>query len=117
MTRRETDDDIWRYQPVWFEARGYVLPFHARYTAWGLWFLLQTAVFTVLVVLPLSWLLTIGLSLAVSVGLTVRWADWLTPETPMLGRLSTAATEARTWLHTHRRPARLHTVRPHAYRK
>jgi hypothetical protein len=109
--RLYTDDDVHRYQGRWFEARGWVLPFHARYVAWGLWLALEVVAFGVLRLVGVGLFEALLYGSAVAVGVTVALADRLTPETPPRGWLGIGVAELRAWRLAHRRVPRPTTVR------
>ncbi len=109
--RLHTDDDIYRYQGRWFEARGWVLPFHARYVAWGLWLAIEVVAFGVLRLIGVSLWESLLYGSAVAIGVAVALADKLTPETPPRGWLAIGLAELGAWRLAHRRRPRPTTVR------
>lgn len=60
-----TDDDVRRVKAVWLGPDEYTLPFHARYLAWVLWFVLELVTLAVLALVP-------GLSITFT---TVLWSS------------------------------------------
>lgn len=114
--RLHTDDDIYRYQGRWFEARGWVLPFHARYVAWGLWLAVEVVAFGLLRVVGVGLFESLLYGSAIAIGVAVALADKLTPETPPRGWLGIGLAELRAWRLSHRsgpRPTSVRTIDIH----
>ena len=109
--RLHTDDDIYRYQGRWFEARGWVLPFHARYVAWGLWLAVEVVAVGVLRLVGVSLFEALLYGSAIAIGIAVALADRLTPETPPRGWLGIGQAEFRAWRLSRRRRPRPTSVR------
>ncbi len=108
------DDDIYRFQAVFIDLRGWQLPFTARYIVWVAWgVVFVPTLFAVAVATPFNFIITLVVAVAISAAVTALFiAPHITAENTLEAVAFSALSEIRAGIEQANRVKMIRSQRP-----